>query len=74
MIIKSFTIRLGNISEEDFDKMLNIIKSYFEIIKTNKEVKKIEIKPNKFQKTNMEYMYFVGIELGKLKQKNNTHV
>ena len=53
MIIKSFKFRLGNISKEDFDEMLKIIKSYFEIIKVDKKVKKITIKPNKIQTMNM---------------------
>lgn len=60
MIIKSFKFRLGNISKEDFDEMIEIIKSYFEIIKVDKKVRKITIKPNKIQTMNMQYMLFNG--------------
>ena len=74
MIIKSFTIRLNGISEEDFDEMLDVVKSYFEILKINKESRRIYVKPNNSQKMNMNYMYFIGMELGELKQKNNTYV
>ena len=71
MFKKSITLKLNSISEEHFDEMLNVIKSYFKILKINKESKRIQVQSNDCQKTDMNYMIFIGIDLALLKQKKD---